>query len=468
MSQDLSEKKWNTPQQVLILSALIVIVAQVNLHVFTDSFKVSIAPILIPVILCYAGHLPLIPLAFCSSGGVYLCLSGIYLVRSGAMPGASVFFPEACFYFIMGMLYWGYTRFHPAGVQRHGFLLYVFFFDYLSNAAELFLHFYLHSFAADKQLFILAVAAVRTFIVWLILFVADRYRLTLLRRAHAERYQRLILLMSRLEGEVTWMEKNANRIEDTMNTAYDMYRDLQKSGSPESERALDVAKEIHEIKKEYYLIMRGISEALNRESRESGMSFQDLFTILGESLKTLASTQGIQVTLVTDFQDSLYTSDPYTMVSIFRNLFSNSLDAAEAEENRKELTITVTERRREAAGSEARGEESSSTEDACGEKSCGESSGADSRATAQAAYLIDIRDNGPGIPAELRDQIFNPGFSTRINYETGVISRGLGLPVVQDLAQRLGGSIELLEQTGGPGACFRLTIPESRLEVMDE
>jgi len=64
---------------------------------------------------------------------------------------------------------------------------------------------------------------------------------------------------------------------------------------------------------------------------------------------------------------------------------------------------------------------------------------------------IRVRDNGPGVPAELRARIFDPFFTTR---PTGT---GLGLAVVKSVAIAHGGTVRL--EDGGPGACFALELP---------
>ena len=48
-------------------------------------------------------------------------------------------------------------------------------------------------------------------------------------------------------------------------------------------------------------------------------------------------------------------------------------------------------------------------------------------------YLITIRDNGTGIKPEDLDIIFDPGFSTKFDDDTGDINRGVGLTLVRDL-----------------------------------
>jgi signal transduction histidine kinase len=64
---------------------------------------------------------------------------------------------------------------------------------------------------------------------------------------------------------------------------------------------------------------------------------------------------------------------------------------------------------------------------------------------------ISVRDSGPGIPAEIRDRIFEPGFTTRPG------SAGLGLAVCKRIVTEHGGSIEALP--GDPGAMFVVRLP---------
>ena len=60
---------------------------------------------------------------------------------------------------------------------------------------------------------IFLVAVLRTLLVWCILTAMEQYRMFLLRREHEKRYQELLLLISRLNGEVLWMDKNTALIE---------------------------------------------------------------------------------------------------------------------------------------------------------------------------------------------------------------------------------------------------------------
>ena len=72
--------------------------------------------------------------------------------------------------------------------------------------------------------------------------------------------------------------------------------------------------------------------------------------------------------------------------------------------------------------------------------------------SAQPALVIDVTDNGPGIPADLTDRIFNPFFTTKIQ------GSGLGLPIVRKIVDAHEGRIDL-SSTPTSGTRFRVTLP---------
>jgi len=72
---------------------------------------------------------------------------------------------------------------------------------------------------------------------------------------------------------------------------------------------------------------------------------------------------------------------------------------------------------------------------------------------------IHIGDSGPGIPRELREEIFEPLFSTK----TADRGTGLGLPLSVMLLERFGGRI-YLEDKPPPGATFIIEVPLAKEE----
>ena len=69
-----------------------------------------------------------------------------------------------------------------------------------------------------------------------------------------------------------------------------------------------------------------------------------------------------------------------------------------------------------------------------------------------AGEVVEIEDSGPGVPAEMKEQIFNPFVTTK---KSGV---GLGLAIVSKIVDAHGGSLKLISEPG-KGACFRIAFP---------
>ena len=71
--------------------------------------------------------------------------------------------------------------------------------------------------------------------------------------------------------------------------------------------------------------------------------------------------------------------------------------------------------------------------------------------------LVEIADNGCGIPAENLSRIFTPFFTTK-----GVgDGTGLGLSITHSIIQDHGGRLQV-ESIAGQGTCFRVILPISR------
>jgi two-component system sensor histidine kinase HydH len=72
---------------------------------------------------------------------------------------------------------------------------------------------------------------------------------------------------------------------------------------------------------------------------------------------------------------------------------------------------------------------------------------------------VTVEDSGPGVPAAIREQIFNPFFTSK---KDGV---GLGLAIVAKIVDDHRGSIRL-ENDSLPGARFRVFLPATRTPVL--
>jgi C4-dicarboxylate-specific signal transduction histidine kinase len=64
-------------------------------------------------------------------------------------------------------------------------------------------------------------------------------------------------------------------------------------------------------------------------------------------------------------------------------------------------------------------------------------------------------DNGPGLPADIAERLFDPYFSTKSR------GTGLGLAICRNLLDKMGGTITLSSRADGDGAVARVTLPRA-------
>lgn len=75
--------------------------------------------------------------------------------------------------------------------------------------------------------------------------------------------------------------------------------------------------------------------------------------------------------------------------------------------------------------------------------------------------IIEVEDNGPGVPKEIRSHIWDPFWTTKDEGE----GTGLGLAVVHGIVIEHGGSVSIGESTKS-GACFEVRLPIAKESVV--
>jgi two-component system CitB family sensor kinase len=134
----------------------------------------------------------------------------------------------------------------------------------------------------------------------------------------------------------------------------------------------------------------------------------------------VAAERGVELQLVEDARLDHPLLDAREGLTILGNLIDNALDAAAAGERRPPLVRVFV------------------TDDA-------------------GALLVRVRDTGPGVPVSEREQVFEPGYSTKEG-----AGHGVGLSLVRELVQRRGGWIDVDDaEDGRGGAVFTAWLPEA-------
>ena len=93
---------------------------------------------------------------------------------------------------------------------------------------------------------------------------------------------------------------------------------------------LEIARDVHEIKKDYIRIIQGIEEAIEEESNEETMSLQDLLRILESSTYRTMAEKKLDIRLMFDCRDNFMTQEHYQLMTILKNLVGNAVEAIES------------------------------------------------------------------------------------------------------------------------------------------
>lgn len=298
--------------------------------------------------------------------------------------------------------------------------------DFLSNVGEVSIRvaFLEQAYSMDLFSTLFLVAAVRAVMFVVILKAIAYYRLLLIREDHEMRYHRLIHMTMLLRDEMYWFEKNKVRIENSMARAYRLFEQLRREDEGDlAEESLAIAGDIHEIKKEYELVLRGFKQITEVEYEISQMRFSDMIRILEKTLGYDLEDSGRKIDIRYHLENDFSTTSHFELMSILRNLISNSIDSVG---NKGKIQVDHFKR-----GS---------------------------------LHYFVVEDNGTGLQQDVLDEIFRPGYSTKIDYETGEINRGLGLSLVKSLVENhFGGTISVTSEPGR-STRFSIKIEETELE----
>ena len=189
--------------------------------------------------------------------------------------------------------------------------------------------------------------------------------------------------------------------------------------------AFDIARDVHEIKKDYFRVIQGVEEIVNNEYDEDHMCFRDLVEILDATAAGMLREKQLDIQLIFDCRADFMTREHYALMMILKNLVSNAIEAIEGD--RRRGTVFVAEYQ------------------------------------AKDSYVFRVTDNGPGIREKLQKKIFRLGYSTKFDERTGNIYRGVGLAGVKNMVEeRFGGRITVASEPK-MGAVFTVEIPAARL-----
>ncbi len=305
--------------------------------------------------------------------------------------------PASIYYILYGLIAYAISlrknRDNPLRI-----ILSLFFIDVLCNIIEAYIR-------QDLNLtlfkFIIFIALIRSIVAFGFFIIVESQKNIIRKKEHHDRYIQLNTLLSNIQAELFYLKKSTNDIENIMNLSYSLYEN-NKDNDKINQYSLDIAREVHEIKKDYYRVLNGFENFLNGFSENESMSFKDIAFIIEGNSKRYIDEKNKKIDFIFIVNENVHINKYYSIFTILNNLITNSIDAIE-ENGYIKISQDIDKDN----------------------------------------IIFTILDNGAGIEETLIPYIFNPGFTTKFNKNTGISSTGIGLSHVKNILDELNGKINV-------------------------
>ncbi|MFI8712289.1 ATP-binding protein [Brevibacillus brevis] len=271
----------------------------------------------------------------------------------------------------------------------------------------------------------LVIALSHSFIVISFLNMMKLYEAQSREQQTRKQNEHILMLISTLYEESIHLKKTLQNAESISMKSFELYQGLQELHKEQvatnvegfAKKALVVAGEVHEIKKDNQRIFAGLHKLISDESITDYMDIHQLVDIIRRSNMKYATLleKDIQITASITGTHPLY--HVFMMLSLINNLVAN---AVEAIQQTGAISIEI---------------------DRIGD-----------------LVEIKINDDGPGVPPRRKGLLFKPGFTTKYD-RTGNPSTGIGLSYVQQLVEQWQGEISLQDGVNGKGTTFLMRLP---------
>lgn len=208
------------------------------------------------------------------------------------------------------------------------------------------------------------------------------------------------------------------------------YSEILLSGVDEQDARRPQLEKIHRVSEKAQLLADQLLTFSRRKARQPRvLDLNEALTSLIDMLRSLIG-ENITLNCVTSDAPNFIEIEPSDVEQVILNLAVNARDAIEGNG-----TITISTRR-------GRPEE---IEELDGRDELGED-----------PVVLEVRDNGKGMPQEVLEHVFEPFFTTK-DARKGT---GLGLATVYRIVGDVGGDIAVVSKPGW-GTCFKLFFPQA-------
>ncbi|WP_187427004.1 MULTISPECIES: sensor histidine kinase [Rossellomorea] len=246
-----------------------------------------------------------------------------------------------------------------------------------------------------------------------------------LRALHQEqqlRYEKMLTVGSSLYSESFYMNKMIDSIEELTLNSYRFYKELKAEGlNLSSAKALEMAEETHELKKDAQRIMAGLKKLNGETEIGASMGMVEIMDFVKKANEQYSRWLGKNIIFIFESKGQEYRTNRHlALLTVLNNLVANGVEAIPSEGTVKVEILDE-----------------------------------------GALTVFIVTDSGGGIREDEMDFICEPGFTTKFNQE-GVAATGIGLSHVKNILESLDGKMDV-RSIEKEGTTFTLKIPKQTL-----
>jgi two-component system sensor histidine kinase YcbA len=429
----------NKVVMILMLVAATVLFGELKYQPFDSDFRISFGSGIFFFWLIWFREVPILLVSILTGSAVVLFRVWLDFMAPGDSfsihQSALEHVPSLAFYLFFGFVFWvgkGWRYLQvPLKLGTLGVAA-----DFSANLVELIVRKSLLypirsiTFIPEEEYLLFILAFVRSFLIVGFFTIIQMRHLREINREQQLRFEKMLMISSDLHVEALYLKKVMEHIEQATRNGYNLYRELKSWESngtlpelspPLSRRALSIAEEVHEIKKDSQRILSGVSKIIQQERVVERLTIEEIVQLVINANQKYARMLGKEIDFHSAVHVSYTTTHVYSLLSVFNNLLSNAVEAIE-----QKGTIFFRVHKDEDV------------------------------------FVFRVSDTGSGIAPGDEEFIFIPGYTTKYD-EKGNASTGIGLPHTKDIVTSLGGTLEVKRGHPPEAVIFEVLLPIERL-----
>ncbi|SHJ10462.1 ATP-binding protein [Lutispora thermophila] len=399
-------------KEMFIVAIFTAMLGQINFYPFGTEFRITIAVIIFPFLLMYFRNLTIADTAFLVAVFVLITrvVIDLWFYKLGFEAAFIRHMPSSFFYICYGITI-DRLKFRANAEKPLQFLLILIFADIASNFLELILrkHFISNPFESILETVVIT-ALIRSTMTLCLYWIIKSYNLIITKEEHQRRYHDLLLITAKMKSEIFFLKKSMQDIENAMSKSYGIYNKindavklLDKDLEQIKSDSLELSIQIHEIKKDYNRIVLSMEKILPAREIGNTMKISDIFNVIQGQFIHYIESLNKDIKLSFKVKGDYDTDKYFIIISILNNLIQNSIEACIYDNSYINVISELDNNK----------------------------------------VIFRVIDNGKEIPEEAKELIFEPGYTSKYDPNTGLVSTGLGLAHVKMLTEYLNGTINV-------------------------